>query len=82
MRGYVDDEDSYHLRRHYLFLRRIESVLRRDENTSVSRLPQDEYRVEQLARRLGMSSRREFLDQYHATTRDVRRIYTVLMGRS
>jgi len=77
--GLVDESDSFALRRHYLFLRRIESVLRRAENTGVSRLPGDEREQTLLARRLGFASAADFLGAYRLATRTVRDIYNRVM---
>ncbi len=54
--------------------------MRREENTSISRLPADERRLAELAARLGFGSQEEFLAQYRGTTADVRRIYETVMG--
>jgi glutamate-ammonia-ligase adenylyltransferase len=73
--GIVDEADAASLRSYYLFLRRIESVLRREENTSVSQLPAGERELERLARRLGFSGRTAFEDAYTRATRHVRALY-------
>jgi glutamate-ammonia-ligase adenylyltransferase len=77
--GFVQDRDSFALRRHYLFLRRIESVLRRAENASVSSVPGDEREQTLLARRLGFPDAKEFLAVYRLATRSVREIYNRVM---
>jgi glutamate-ammonia-ligase adenylyltransferase len=73
--GLVEEADSFHLRRHYLWLRRLESVLRRVENTSVSRLPAAEAEQKTVARRLGLDSREELLRTYSSVTAAVRQIF-------
>lgn len=78
--GLVEEADSFALRRHYLFLRRIESVLRRAENTGVSRLPSEERDQALLARRLGLASRDDLLGASHLATQTVRKIYDRLMA--
>jgi glutamine synthetase adenylyltransferase len=77
----VEEEDSALLRRQYLFLRKIESVLRRVEDTSVSRLPASEGEQAVLARRLGLASRAQLLAGYEQAVAGVRRVYArVLAG--
>ena len=73
--GIVEEEDSMQLRAHYLFLRRIESVLRRAENVSVSHLPAGELEQTRLARRLGFASRDDFLGNYRLATKRIRGVY-------
>jgi len=51
----------------YSFLRRVESVLRRVSNSSISQLPSKAEDLRVLAIRLGFAGRQEFLDEY--TTR-------------
>jgi len=48
----------------YLFYRRIESVLRRANNQSVSSLPSQEVELAKLAQRMGFPGRKMFLDDY------------------
>jgi glutamate-ammonia-ligase adenylyltransferase len=79
--GLVEEEDSALLRRQYLFLRKIESVLRRSDDTSVSRLPAGEGEQALLARRLGFASREQLLGAYEQAVAGVRRVYArVLAG--
>jgi glutamate-ammonia-ligase adenylyltransferase len=78
--GLVEEEDSAWLRRQYLFLRKIESVLRRQEDKGVSRLPGTEHEQALLARRLGCETRERFLGMYDAATQGVRQVYARLMG--
>jgi glutamate-ammonia-ligase adenylyltransferase len=77
--GALDDEQSYHLRRNYLFLRRIENVLRRAENTSVSRVPVGEREQAHLAKRLGFDSAGDFMKTYELATQKTRSLYDGLM---
>ncbi len=77
--GQLDEEQCMELRSHYLFLRRIESVLRRVENTAVSRLPAEEGEQTLLAKRLGFRNASEFLDAYRHATHRVRSLYEQLM---
>ena len=78
--GAVDEEASYQLRRGYQFLRRIELVLRRVDNTSVSRIPVDEREQSFLAKRLGFAATDEFLGNYRLLTRRIRALYDRLLA--
>ena len=77
--GLVEEDPAAQLRRHYLFLRRIEMTLRRCENTSVSHLPADERDQTWLAKRLGFPSAPAFLETYQHATRRLRALYNELM---
>ena len=77
--GIVDDEQSHDLRRGYLFLRKIESVLRRVENTSVSKIPADAHEQQLLAKRLGFGDEQDFLTSYRRATKRLRELYEKLM---
>ena len=77
--GLLDEEQSAQLRWNYLFLRRIESVLRRAENANVSRLPVDDRDQLLLAKRLKFASAAEFLGSYHLAMKQTRAIYEQLM---
>jgi glutamate-ammonia-ligase adenylyltransferase len=74
--GLLEEEHTSALRRHYLFLRRVESVLRRVENSNVSRIPAE---PAQLAKRMGFETGAEFLNVYRHTTKRVRDLYEKLM---
>ena len=80
--GIVDEEQSALLRRNYFFLRRIESVLRRAENTNVSRIPVDDREQLRLAKRLGFANTADFLRNYRHATRKTRELYTELLPSS
>jgi glutamine synthetase adenylyltransferase len=55
----------------YLFYRRIESILRRANNQSVSSLPAQESEQTKLALRMGFQDRVAFTDEYRLRrTRD------------
>jgi glutamate-ammonia-ligase adenylyltransferase len=73
--GAIAERDASLLRQDYLFLRRVESVLRRSENTSVSRLPAGEAELTRLARRLGLGSADKFTTEYRRVTTRVRELY-------
>jgi glutamate-ammonia-ligase adenylyltransferase len=77
--GILDEEPSAQLRHNYLFLRKIESVLRRMENTSVSKLPADGRGQTLLAKRLGFAGAAEFFAEYRAVTGAIRALYRQLM---
>ena len=72
--GILDPDEGVLLRTTYGFLRRIESVLRRVSNSSISQLPSagDDLRV--LAIRMGFANQEEFLDRYTAQRRQVETI--------
>jgi uncharacterized protein (TIGR01777 family) len=78
--GLVDDEPGYHLRQGYLFLRRVELVLRRLQNTSVSKLPADPRDQTTLAKRLGFATAKDFLANYRLVTVKNRKFYNALMN--
>jgi [glutamine synthetase] adenylyltransferase / [glutamine synthetase]-adenylyl-L-tyrosine phosphorylase len=78
--GIIEEAHSAALRRNYIFLRRIESTLRRVENTSVSRIPAADREQEHLAKRLGFSTAVEFLKTYRHATRQTRTIYNALLA--
>jgi len=77
--GVVDEEASYQLRRGYQFLRRAELVLRRVDNTSVSRIPDDEREQYFLAKRLGFATTDEFLGNYRLFTQHIRALYVICL---
>jgi [glutamine synthetase] adenylyltransferase / [glutamine synthetase]-adenylyl-L-tyrosine phosphorylase len=77
--GILDEEDTSSLRHNYLFLRRVESTLRRVENKSVSKIPPDELEQTRLAKRLGFDKRDEFLEAYSLAAQQIRRLYEKLM---
>jgi glutamate-ammonia-ligase adenylyltransferase len=72
--GILDPGESVVLRATYSFLRRVESVLRRVSNTSISQLPSNAEELRVLAIRLGFPGREEFLDEYTARRRQAETI--------
>lgn len=78
--GVVEEEHSAALRKNYVFLRRIESVLRRVENTSISKIPVDPGEQQRLAKRLGFPAATEFLATYRHATQQTRSIYNRVMA--
>ncbi len=79
--GLVEEECASELRYHYLFLRRIESVLRRVENTSISRLPDSEREQTLLAKRLGLAGLAEFREAHRRARARIRALYEQQMPR-
>ena len=79
--GLIEEEQSAQLRRYYIFLRRIESVLRRVENTSVSKLPLAVREQTQLAKWLGFADADAFLKHYRLSTQKTRAIYNQLLSK-
>jgi glutamate-ammonia-ligase adenylyltransferase len=71
--GVIRANISALLSEQYLFLRKIESVLRRDEDTSISRLPAEESAQRAVARRCGFESRDDFLAAYREAREIVNR---------
>ena len=78
--GLVEEEPSVQLRTHYVFLRRIESTLRRVENTSVSKLPLDGREQTRLAKRLGFADTAAFLETHRHAARQTRQLYEQLLA--
>jgi [glutamine synthetase] adenylyltransferase / [glutamine synthetase]-adenylyl-L-tyrosine phosphorylase len=72
--GALETEESVVLRTTYGFLRRIESVLRRVANNSISQLPSSAEDLRVLAIRLGFASQEVFLEEYTVRRRQVETI--------
>ena len=72
--GILGPGESAVLRATYNFLRRVESVLRRVSNSSISQLPSNVEELRVLALRLGFAGRQEFLDEYTARRRQAETI--------
>jgi [glutamine synthetase] adenylyltransferase / [glutamine synthetase]-adenylyl-L-tyrosine phosphorylase len=70
----LDAGQSVVLRGTYSFLRRVESVLRRVSNSSISQLPSNAEELRVMAIRLGFTGRQEFLDEYTARRNQVEAI--------
>jgi [glutamine synthetase] adenylyltransferase / [glutamine synthetase]-adenylyl-L-tyrosine phosphorylase len=62
----LDQGESVVLRSTYRFLRRVESVLRRVSNSSISQLPSNPEELRVLAVRLGFPGPQQFLGEYTA----------------
>jgi glutamate-ammonia-ligase adenylyltransferase len=80
--GIIEEEPNALLRRDYVFLRRIESVLRRAENTSISKIPADAREQQRLAKRLGFATAADFFETYRLATRTIRELYEKLLPAS
>ncbi len=78
--GAVDEEAGHQLRHGYQFLRRIELVLRRVDDASVSRIPVEEREQFFLAKRMGFATTAEFLGDYRLITRRIRELYDRLLA--
>ena len=74
--GIVAKGDGEALRKHYEYLRSIESVLRRWENKSVSILPADKAGQEQLSLRVGAKDLDSFAQTYREARSGIRAIYS------
>jgi glutamine synthetase adenylyltransferase len=74
--GILAQGDADELRKHYEYLRSIESVLRRWENKNVSALPADKAAQEQLARRVGAKDLDSFAQTYREARAGIRAIYS------
>ncbi|MDD4932504.1 MAG: glutamine-synthetase adenylyltransferase [Methylacidiphilaceae bacterium] len=70
------------LRDGYEFLRRLEAVLRRERNQQQEILPEDPTALEQLGRRMGFSTREEFLNAYEGQRKMIRAAYRELCERA
>ena len=69
--GRLGKNESETLANDYLFYRRIESILRRANNQSVSSLPAQDAELTKLALRMGFQDRGGFTDEYRLRrTRD------------
>jgi len=73
--GALTEEEARHLREDYMVQRRVELVLRRVQNNSVSGLPATAEDQAALACRLGAPSLEEFWKIYRAARQRVRALY-------
>ena len=74
--GILASGDAEVLRKHYGYLRAIESALRRWENKSVSALPADKIDQERLTRRVGAKDLDSFAHTYREARSGIRAIYS------
>jgi glutamate-ammonia-ligase adenylyltransferase len=73
----LDSAEGDVLRSSYIFLRRIESVLRRYTNSSVSQLPSRKEELRALAVRLDFPNEEEFLETYGSSRKQAQQIIEV-----
>jgi [glutamine synthetase] adenylyltransferase / [glutamine synthetase]-adenylyl-L-tyrosine phosphorylase len=73
--GALAPEEAHHLREDYMVQRRVELVLRRVQNSSVSTLPASAGEMEIIACRLGAPSLEEFWKLYRTARQRIRAIY-------
>ncbi len=78
--GVLEDEQSYQLRKNYLFLRKVESVLRREEDIGLSSLPADEVNLKCLAKRLGFTQSEALLGECRRVMQSNRAVYKTVIG--
>lgn len=74
----ISDAQASELRDAYLFLRQVEAVVRRVENSSLSTLPPEAPEQQHLAIRLGFASREDFLKRYTASREAIHAIATAV----
>jgi glutamate-ammonia-ligase adenylyltransferase len=74
--GILQESDAAALKEKYLYLRSIESILRRWENKSVSSLPPGKPEQEKLAHRVGAKSLESFAQDYHLARASIHAIYS------
>jgi glutamate-ammonia-ligase adenylyltransferase len=70
------------LKEAYRFLRRCETVLRRQDDTAKSSLPREPEEQLKLSRRLGLASAAAFGTKYEASRATIHRIYASKMAKS
>ena len=78
---FLDSGESEILRTAYSFLRRIESILRRVSNSSISQLPPHEEEIRQLAIRMGYSRKQDFLHEYESHRDHAEKIILEHLGK-
>jgi len=74
--GILQESDAATLKEKYLYLRSIESIVRRWENKSVSSLPPGKTEQEKLAHRVGATSLEAFAQDYHLARAGIQAIYS------
>jgi glutamine synthetase adenylyltransferase len=72
--------ESIALKSAYHLLRRIESVLRRQENAAISSLPVDQVELGRLGRRLGFKTLEDFNRAYESSRKSIHDIYLRKFG--
>jgi glutamate-ammonia-ligase adenylyltransferase len=73
--GILQESDAAALKEKYLYLRSIESILRRWENKGVSSLPPGKAEQEKLAHRVGAKSLESFAQDYHIARAGIHALY-------
>ena len=73
-RGLLQEGEATLVKKHYGYLRLIESALRRWENKSVSTLPPDEVEQRKLAKRIGADSLDSFAQRYREARESIHSI--------
>jgi len=79
--GIISSEDVDLLGRHYEFLRRLETVLRRQRNTSASSLPADPAEQRKLAIGMEFKDRETWQKRCDRARTDIHRIYDNYFGK-
>jgi glutamate-ammonia-ligase adenylyltransferase len=79
-KGVMKKSDADALKKHYEYLRSIESILRRWENKTVSTLPADKTEQEKLAVRAGAGSLDSFGQIYREARESIHAIYLRYLG--
>ncbi|QSR88950.1 glutamine-synthetase adenylyltransferase [Methylacidiphilum caldifontis] len=81
---WIEEEDpqtAQKIRSGYLFLRQLESVLRRERNSPVSVIPTEESAKEKLARFLGFNSTKQFMENYVQVLESNREVFETLTSQ-
>ncbi|MEO6847975.1 MAG: putative nucleotidyltransferase substrate binding domain-containing protein [Chthoniobacterales bacterium] len=79
-RGILSEEKADDLKADYLFLRQVELCLRRIEDTSVSDLPSDAKRRNELTRRMGFSEPEHFFARYGQARSKTKALFAALIN--
>jgi glutamine synthetase adenylyltransferase len=75
-KGLVQASETELVKQSYMYLRAIESVLRRWENKSISSLPLDETEQRKLAHRMGAESLDSFGQRYREAREAIHAVYS------
>ena len=81
-RGILPGKSAETLSRHYLFLRKCESVIRRDENSSASTLPAEADAQQKFARRMGFEESGSFFAAYELARKEIHEATGAAYGRN
>ncbi len=77
----ITPKDAHLLKENYLYLRRVESVLRRENNESVSVVPEKSSEQQKLAVRCGEASREVLLDKLAKVMEENQSLARYLLGQ-